>query len=63
MSTHETWVPFEERPVKMVRRPHAMNRRIKRFPWVICSHCGLVSLNNESTRKAMREGCEQEVSS
>lgn len=39
-------------------RPHDMRPlRAKRFPWLVCQHCGLVSLRNDATRKALKVGC------
>lgn len=39
-------------------RPHDLQpSRLRRIPWLVCRHCGLVSLRNEATRKALRVGC------
>lgn len=39
-------------------RPHnATTLKSKRFHWPICSHCGLVYLKNDATRRALRAGC------
>lgn len=27
------------------------------IPWVVCQHCGLVALKNETTRLAVRAAC------
>lgn len=35
--------------------PHSP-KALKRFPWLVCSGCGLVYLRNEATRKALRSG-------
>lgn len=52
----ETWVPYQERPVKRVIRTHS-TKTMKRFPWPVCQYCGLVYLKNEATKKAIRAGC------
>ena len=31
------------------------------FHWPLCSICGLVYLNNEATRVAIKKGCEVEI--
>ena len=36
--------------------PHRFKPR-KRFPWQVCSSCGLVRLRNKLTEKAVRLGC------
>lgn len=43
---------------RIVRAPHAMTRKLKN--WTYCSRCGLLSLKNEATRKALKQGCEKE---
>ena len=35
---------------------HIFNKKI--VSWVYCSGCGLVALNNDSTRKRMTKPCE-----
>ena len=48
----------QARPAGAIRRrPHTFTRRMKRFPWVVCAHCGLVLLRNKATEKAARLGC------
>jgi hypothetical protein len=37
--------------------PHVPHK-IKYIPWMYCRCCGLVYLNNEATRKAIKKGCE-----
>lgn len=39
-----------------VRRPHAM-KPIRGIPKPVCNHCGLVALNNDATRYALKQGC------
>lgn len=34
--------------------------KYKAIPWVVCRACGLVALNNNRTRRAVRRGCEKE---
>lgn len=51
-------MPADRRPNGAVaKRPHSMAKFRWRFPWVVCKHCGLVGLNNDATRKAIKEGC------
>lgn len=38
-------------------RPHSLRTLHKRFPWACCKYCGLVKLNNDATRRALRVGC------
>lgn len=40
-----------------VPQPHAFNRRVRCIPWVICSRCGLIKLNNPFTDWCARTGC------
>lgn len=42
---------------RIVRAPHAMT--MKCLNWTYCSRCGLLSLKNEATRQALRQGCEK----
>lgn len=32
-------------------------KRGRGIPWLVCSHCGLVTLRNQQTRKAMAQPC------
>ena len=32
-------------------------KNLKRFPWPVCSHCGLVYLKNDASRKRVKRGC------
>jgi ribosomal protein S27AE len=54
-----------------VRRPEELSKARKRkgvhnwytikgfrFPWPVCSNCGLVFLKNDRTRKAAKAACE-----
>lgn len=34
---------------------HSFTKKI--FNWMYCSHCGLVTLRNEATKKAMKQPC------
>lgn len=36
--------------------PHSFTKKV--MSWVYCSGCGLVALNNESTRKRIARNCE-----
>jgi hypothetical protein len=48
----------DKKPEGAIRRtPHAMYKLFKRLPWFVCKHCGLVNLQNEATKKALRQGC------
>ncbi len=38
-------------------RQHAFTVFLKRLPWPVCKHCGLVLLKNEETRKRQKQGC------
>jgi hypothetical protein len=40
---------------RIVRAPHSMTRKL--LNWYFCSRCGLLSLKNDVTRRALREGC------
>ena len=44
-----------QKGVKRVRDHHTLTKRVLHWPY--CAHCGLVALNNEPTRKAMRAKC------
>jgi hypothetical protein len=37
----------------------AVTKRTTRapVPWVVCSHCGLVALKNDASRRAVRAAC------
>jgi hypothetical protein len=43
------------------RQPYKMDphnlKRMKRFPWLVCAKCGLVSLRNSITEWSIRFGC------
>jgi hypothetical protein len=43
---------------RIVKAPHAMT--MKCLNWMYCSRCGLLTLKNEETRKALRAGCEKD---
>ena len=46
------------RPADVVgTRAHTPRKILRRIPWLVCSRCGLVYLNNEATRRAIRAGC------
>ena len=36
--------------------PHSW-RKPKRYPWLVCQHCGLVALKNHLTEWAIGKGC------
>lgn len=36
--------------------PH-QTHKYKRIPWLVCRKCGLVFLNNEPTKIAIKLGC------
>jgi hypothetical protein len=38
--------------------PH-VTKKLRGLPWVFCRFCGLVYLNNEPTREAIRRGCDK----
>jgi hypothetical protein len=31
--------------------------RVKRFPWAVCSACGLIALKNDASRSAASKEC------
>jgi len=37
--------------------PHNFKKR-KRFPWLVCNNCGLVTLGNKFTEWAIGKGCD-----
>lgn len=43
---------------RKVRGEHAFSGTIKRMPWKYCTRCGLMTLRNEATRRAMKAPCE-----
>ncbi len=40
----------------MKRRAHEAVL-LKRLPWPVCKHCGLIYLRNDRTRAAITAGC------
>ena len=47
---------MNEQP-KIKWEPHKP-RKLKCIPWMVCSVCGLVYLNNERTNRAIQKGHE-----
>lgn len=46
---------------KFKKTPHKFNGRLggkAKLPWPYCTGCGLVLLNNESTRKRAQQSCD-----
>lgn len=39
--------------------PH-IPKKVRQLPWPYCRCCGLLYLNNDVTRRAIRAGCEKE---
>lgn len=38
-------------------RPHKFERIGQFYPWLVCSHCGLVTIKNKRTAKAISGKC------
>jgi hypothetical protein len=41
----------------MSLRPHKFERIGSFYPWLVCSHCGLVTIKNKKTSKAIQGKC------
>lgn len=48
---------MSDKNYKIKHEPHVPSK-LKCIPWLVCRCCGLVYLNNEATRKAIKKGCE-----
>ena len=45
--------------MEQVKTPHRWTG-YRGIPWVVCTCCGLVLLNNEVSHRAAKQGCEKE---
>ncbi len=36
---------------------HNMTKKVRGTSFLSCWHCGLINLNNEATKKAIKRGC------
>lgn len=50
-------IPPKKPPGALRLRPHSLEKRFKKLPWLVCRHCGLVALKNQATADALRVGC------
>jgi hypothetical protein len=53
-----TWQRWDD-SVRVLKKKgaHAMSK-MKRHSWVYCRNCGVISLKNEQSKKALRKECE-----
>lgn len=47
---------FLECKIQTKKIPHSLTKKV--CAWRYCAHCGLVTLNNDETRKAFKKLCE-----
>lgn len=52
------WIPCEIEDVKETYKFESHSTKmIKRIPWPVCQHCGLVFLKNKISRWCVKTGC------
>lgn len=52
------WVAWDGCKARTRRGPHAFDARILNYSY--CSHCGLILLRNDATRRAAKAQCQWE---